>query len=211
MRLKPNQMVELVVFDTQQVYQSRVEDVSENEVLVAAPSHQGVIIPMRVNSAVHIVYHEDNPKYEGRYRALATLIRRVKGNLPCLLFRIEGPWERIQNRDYVRVDVLLDGALKLINDNDDIQFQDCTIKNISGGGLIFIFDDSLNENDLIKMKVLIEDKTILVKGRIVRKINEENSVWYYGMVFVDIDEKVRQELIRFVYKRQLELHRKGLR
>jgi len=46
-----------------------------------------------------------------------------------------------------------------------------------------------------------------VATRVVRKslANPERKLWGYGMEFLKIDEKEREKVVRYVFKRQREL------
>ena len=87
------------------------------------------------------------------------------------------------------------------------------IHDISGGGVFITSDKRLEIGEHLLIKALLDDTTSLpdVPVRIVRKslLDPKRKKEGYGAMFVDIDEKLREQIIRFCFKRQRELRRAG--
>lgn len=79
--------------------------------------------------------------------------------------------------------------------------------DLSGGGLSFVYPNFFSEGTVLAIKLFLqskrEEKDFLLKGKIVwtRKMEEgSRSVRYrYGVQFIDLSEKVREEIVRFVF------------
>lgn len=203
MKLSPNFNIVLEVAGTGEQpnrYLSRVENVLENQIIVAAPIQDGSVVPVRLNSQVIIEYTIFDVKEQGRYRILGKVSQRMRtNNLAVLQIDLEGQWKKIQLRDYVRVDVLIDG---LINKNIL-----CLIKDLSGGGIRCTCKEELELNSNVMIEFALDDKFIYCETEVVR-IGKENDEYQYGLAYINLDEETRKNIIQFVYQRQLENHRK---
>lgn len=208
MNIVPNQIIELHVERDSEiaVYRTRVEDVSHNTLLVGAPLERGQVIPIRVGTEIIVQYKDDSIKTEGRFSNTAVVEKRFHESVPTLLLRLTGQWEKTQERMFVRVDVLIDAAFAPIADGNIQAVQTGTILNLSGGGLLLASDYQLAESDVIWISFPIDTKSIRTLGHVVR-IRQLEDTNGYGIAFQDMDEKQRQEIIQFVYRRQLELRR----
>ena len=208
MNIVPNQIIELHVERDSgiAVYRTRVEDVSHNTLLVGAPLERGEVIPIRVGTEVIVEYKDESIKTEGRFSNTAVVEKRFHKNVPTLLLRLTGTWEKTQERMFVRVDVLIDAAFAPVVDGNIQAVQTGTILNLSGGGILLATDYQLAESDVVWISFPIDTKSIRTTGHVVR-VRQLEETKGYGISFHDMDEKQRQEIIQFVYRRQLELRR----
>jgi len=205
----PNKIIELYVERSSGVvvHRTRVEDVHDDTLLVGAPLERGQVIPIRVGTRLIVEYKDEGIKTEGRFTNRAVVERRFDGQVPTLLLRLTGNWEKTQERMFVRVDVLIDAAFAPVVDGRIQAVQTGTILNLSGGGLLLSADFELAESDVIWISFPIDARSIRTLGQVVRVRQLENDTIGYGITFLEIDEKQRQEIIQFVYQRQLELRR----
>ncbi len=202
MALHPNKNIDITVETNScpKTYRSRVEDIDEAKLLVAAPLEQGVIVPIRLQSHVIISYIELDIKEQGRFQARGIVTERyTKGNLSTLLIEIIGDWEKVQLRNYVRVNVLLDAKF-----NGTIP---CIIKDISGGGLLVSCNEKLENLEKLFIDFALNDLVLRCDVKVVR-IKPVDNGFEYGLAFIELDDNTREEIIRFVYKRQIEQYKR---
>lgn len=211
MAIRPNQNIYLYIetYSGTQVYRTRVEDVYDNIVIVAAPIEQGTIVPIRLGTELNIEYKDTSAKSQGRYRAPAIVETRQRGQVATISLRLVGEWQKIQDRQFVRVDVFIEATYALVLDDEVQGIRTCIVRNLSGGGLWMDAEEELCEGDFIWICLPLEQETIQTYGEIVRK-RETETGFGYGVSFINLPESERKTAIRYVYQRQLELHRKGL-
>lgn len=211
MALSPNQKIEVQVKTLSgiEVYRTRVEDVSDDQLLIAAPIKQTNVVLIRPRTPVTLVYKDDSLVGQGRFRATAVVVKRVKGTVPQLLLRLTSAWQRTQERNFVRIQVLLD-ATYAIYENDQLQAASpCTVRDLSGGGCLILAEEQLEEKTKVRVMMNLDKDFVEVDGLIVRAMSMDHS-FAYGISFLDIKEKERQTIIQYVFRRQVELRRKGL-
>lgn len=197
----PNQNIELIIAnEADKVYLSRIEDIDDDHLVVAAPMENGVLVAVRQETSVLISYKRVGPVAEGRYQASGIIKRRFRQeNVPVLLIRLTSDWKKNQQRDFVRVNVLLEGIYNGLNE--------CIVKDLSGGGLLFAAEEELEVGSVVFIDLKLDQNVIRLHGNIVRAVPKESG-YEYGMSFINLDEQTRQLIIQFVYKRQIEIHRK---
>lgn len=85
--------------------------------------------------------------------------------------------------------------------------------NISGGGISFISDEFFVKGDILEIKIFLDEPIpvgLLVYGEVVRVV-EENSRYNVGVKFININEKQRDIIVRFVmYKQRQSIRDKKL-
>lgn len=142
------------------------------------------------------------------YAFRSKVIGRVKGQVPMMKISYPGDDQliKIQRREFVRVETSVDVTLE----TEDGEKEQLITSDISAGGVALnIRDiDYLNVNDTVQLTLVlpfakagIEYGT--VEAKIVR-IWEDNGRNLASFQFIDIDERLRQHIVRFCFERQLE-------
>lgn len=202
MKLRPNQNIILEVAGEPycQRYASTVDQYDEKQVIVTAPIQKEVLVPIRIKTEIIVEYTKVDVKEQGRYRISGIVTDRIKiNNVAMLVIDLVGKWTKIQLRDYVRVNVSINGA---INGR-----MNCLIKDLSGGGALCFSNDKYEVDSEITIEFEITNKIVQCDAVVVRCIKLDDG-YQYGLRFLNIDEKTRKEIIQFVYQRQLDAHRK---
>ncbi len=211
MKPQPNDTIELQTLDASDlIYRTRVEDVTDHALLVAAPIQRGHVVPISVGTELQLSYIRDSMGKQGRYTALGVVARRYVDRLPILQIDVSQPWERIQERDFVRVDVLLAAKYSRVLDGKPEGSRTGQVTNISGGGVLLVTDQPLAVGERVWLAFKVDDTLLETLGSVRRVEAVPDAGYGSGVAFENIDDKSRQVIIQFVFKRQLELKRKGL-
>lgn len=81
--------------------------------------------------------------------------------------------------------------------------------NISGGGLSFYSNTPYNQGDILELKTVLEGPSTIalyLYGEVVN-CDKEKDNYKIGVKFVNIDEDIRDYIIRFVFHRQRQIIR----
>jgi len=82
--------------------------------------------------------------------------------------------------------------------------------NMSESGMRFSVDERMNEGDIIEIKMILPEYPpvgILIYGRVVRVIHSRENRYDIAVHFLesDIDGKVKDEIVKYLLKRQREI------
>ncbi|WP_291955443.1 flagellar brake domain-containing protein [Mahella sp.] len=198
-------------------YISQVYNVlDQNHIVVAGPIKKGKIILLPVGQLLGIIYYRS----DGCYRFYARIMQRFKTDKDVYIYTVEavGPRERIQRRNYYRLDIVLPVQFIKISEGDDgvrRPLHKAYTLDISGGGMRIAVPKSIpiKERDLLQCHILLDDNVKLeVKGIVVRvsASDDESNMQEIAVEFNDIPNNIRDRLISFIFKQQLKLIQKGL-
>lgn len=220
MKLKLNQKITLIVDEAPYngEYQSRIEDLNKDWVSIAYPTQSGVLVPIRVGTKVRVIVTDELAAYD----FTGFVESRETQPIPVLKIAIPAEVKRIQRREYVRLDVILPATI-FLGVTDSMGFKTETL-DVSGGGCKLAISeyhyqllyDYLKQQEKPRFRILFEvtderDNQINIHclGKLQRKGELERKSWI-AVEFRRIDKKTREEIIRFVYRKQLEQRNRGL-
>lgn len=134
--------------------------------------------------------------------------------LPVWLTSLPTNMISIQQRDYVRIDVALNIHLQLPPDSENgSKLEMSTItKDVSGGGTLIVSKEPIPLGRQVFVSLDIpEFGTLSVTGEVVRldQPQTDQKVFWVGIKFLNITEKQRNAIIKYVFKVQLERRKKG--
>lgn len=207
MQLLPNQLVELHVetgagFD---IYRTRVEDSHDDLLIVGVPIKQGTLVPLRLGTQLGIQFKRQEGLQMGRYTNQAVVEGRTKTQIPVLHLKLLGAWEKTQERSFLRVPVSIEAVFELCRE-DAVKEppQSGLLRDLSGGGFLLSSAYPFELDDKIRITFTLKDEPIAAEAVAVRRIPAESRV-DYGFAFLDLPERVRQLIIKFVFQRQIAL------
>lgn len=147
------------------------------------------------------------------YAFKTSVVGRKKGNIPTiqLLLPSDEEFQKIQRREYVRVETPVDVA---IFRND--AFSQYVAEDISAGGLAIVTSNLNDFKELERVDLTIvlpfenrEDGVRYVETTAeVIRIFERDNVFIVPMKFTETDEIDKQLIIRFCFERQLQMRKK---
>lgn len=88
----------------------------------------------------------------------------------------------------------------------------CLSKDISGSGMLLLSNYKHTVNDTVECLFEIDNKMIHVKGKIVRvdELNKSPFKYALGIYFSDIKKKDREDIIKYIFKKERLMIEKGL-
>lgn len=214
--LKVNQVVQLEIFNKEtgesRRFPSRIEDITSDSLTLAAPLKEKKPLFFEPDTPFNIWFWNKEAIYVFR----SYLIENIKGEIPYLVITYPKVIRRVQKRKYVRVGLVLDVLLSFDNPLGEEEFFYCKSRDISGGGIMLVLSTyvPLNKGTRINLKFTLDQVQLIVPGTVVWNEWELDSLGreqnLVGIQFTDIVETDRQVIIRAVYRRQIELRKKGL-
>lgn len=191
-------------------YRTRVEDVAEDEFRVALPTAGGGPAPLVAGdpvrgylSAGHAIYVFDT-----------VVLGRDSAEPPSLRLRVPQHFERLQRRHFVRIDARLPAryvpVLPAGPGSDPPAPRKTQTVDISGGGVALYLAEPFEPGTLLDVFIDLPDTLVSATAEVVRIIRSDDRGHLAGLRFVDIRERDRDAIVRFIFQEQRERRRRGL-
>ena len=203
--------IEILWFDG--IYKSRIEDINDDKIYISLPVNDGIYLTLSKSDMVEVVYFYDNEIYK--------FITRVHGRkfdvVPLIVLTYPEEIFEVQRRNYYRVPCVLDMKIYKLKENiksldnfkiTDENFSKALMIDISGGGIKFKTRTSLKAGDFVYLKFSLDEAEVNIKGRIVRAVREEDDYYTCGVSFSDVDSKLSEAIIKFIFYKMREQRKK---
>lgn len=188
-------------------YKSNIEDVHDNFISISIPIRQGEYIPLRKGEIIEVIYYYK----ENIYKFNIVVIDRKVNNIPIIQLAYPKEVFKIQRRKSVRVPIVCSILYSKLIDKSytkelqDVKSEDKLFKaimvDLSGGGLKIKLKEELSPGDILKMHIPIGTEEFVVKGSVVRfEKDEENRLNIYGVCFIELDNRIREKIIKFIFQ-----------
>jgi len=193
-------------------YPSRIENIDEDLLTLAGPIKNRRPLYVPAGSYVDVWYWDNVAIYTFR----ASVVQSVHDKVPLLVLNKPDNIERVQKREFVRVQCSLNVLLRYKNKEGQEQELLCRTRDVSAGGMMLVLTKPahLKKDDEVSLRFELKEETYELTGRIVWNDWELGSDGIerniLGVQFTGLDEKVRLKLIKFVYQRQIEHRQRGL-
>lgn len=214
--LKVGQRVEFYVGDNDECFTSRIEDVTENELIVAMPvnSKRVPVIP-RTNERLYALAGGKQCRY--RFFTIFCKASRLNDRIPVWHIVRPAEVERHQNREFVRVRVTLPVQVRLIDEEGALQEQVMARSvDLSGNGICFALKHEVKPG--MKAALTLDDipgvGTVELMSQIVRCTPIERAggsrVYHIGAKFQHLSHAVSNKIVRYLFNVQRAILAKGI-
>jgi c-di-GMP-binding flagellar brake protein YcgR len=184
-------------------YSSKLEKfLSEDKVAVYRPMRQSIYAALDKSKKYEtFFYTESGPiKYAAKFLKYEKASAHGGNGVELAVLRLLDKGERIQRRQYFRLPVSLEALFR----SGDRAFAGA-IKDISGGGVRFFTNGDLSSATAI---FNLNEEELSLTLKILEKIAVDKAVsagvynYEYRSMFVDIDEKTREKILKYVFEAQ---------
>ncbi len=196
-------------------FASSVVRITEREIMISVPSREGEEYSLDEGADLDVELIRRN---DAMYRFKSSVVRNFAARLPLIFIAHSSDLKRVQLRRHFRIDVDIPVEYRRVSEEgiDDaaeaflgVDERQCgVITNISGGGVCVEMASKAFEGDLLNFDILLgeDGKRFNVICEVVRSIfNGKTDIAHTA--YVGILESTRDEIIRFVFRRQLEMIR----
>lgn len=237
--LKLWEKLEIVVNEGDETgrYLARIEDFSEEGIVISRPEFVRGGALLRQNRDVIVEVTREDAAYQ-----FYSCIRRVTTHaktIYLLTFPVDA--RRLQRRRFVRIDIYkrvsyanLTRHKREHNVGDWVTWQESSIVNISGGGMLIKADENLAPRDLLLVKIDFFPEIGLPDtiAAICRRTFRQENGFLVGIEFLlsqrlghyfkkgefknlpqsvrDFDPTAQNKLVVYIFHQQIELRKKGL-
>lgn len=192
-------------------YRSRIEDITADTMSIAMPMSKGYPVLLQRGELFFGRAVANSMAYE----FTSTLVARQMHPLPIWIIAAPYNIKKIQQRSFVRIELSLPVQItRLVDDQtEEAPTIEAVTKDISGGGVQI----ATTQQWPLGTKLLVtvhypELGPITFKSEVVRiqQPQPDRVLFWVGVKFLEVNEKDRGNIIKFIFKKQLEQRRKGL-
>lgn len=210
-KLKPGLPLELDVLEGvyKGKYRSQVEEMGEKILVIGAFYEQGEVVPLREGTKVKLTYWDELAAYSFE----AVIMQRIAIPLPMFVLALPDSIARIQRRSYVRIPIAYPMTFRIVLEDGVSDKYEGVMLDLSGGGVRFRFKTQIfmEQDSLLEANIFLPDEILQASLRVIRvDESENNSEYIVSGEFFNISERQRDQIVRFVFKIQRELRKKGL-
>ncbi len=215
--------LQLDVFDSfnreiQQNLISQFESLEdEDTIIIAAPFYEGNIYPVRSGWLVDIYFIHEDSLYKFRGQVIT---RSINNELSFLKVKVTSDIGKIQRRKYYRfkhsvtVHYRLHEEEKPGEEKEEKPFKKTITKDISGGGISMLLrEKEFEKGALIDCRLELGSLKINFTGEVVR-IGEHDREGKFkfeaGILYKIIENKDRENIIKFIFNEQRKLLKKRI-
>lgn len=188
------------------LYKSTIQDIKDNEIIISIPVIDGMYLTINNGKEISQYYYDtQNNIFKYNSKILGRLVENGMA-----FYRLSMPYniEKIQRRDYVRVDILNEITYISAENIDEGNIKKALMLDLSGGGAKIKVKDKLSKGDTILINLSLEEVNLNIKGKVVRADLTEDKHYICGIAFLGMEESVKEKIIRLVFtimRKQREL------
>jgi|LSQX01.2.fsa_nt_gb c-di-GMP-binding flagellar brake protein YcgR len=147
-------------------------------------------------------------------------LKEYRGNIAVLIVEPDEAIEKIQRREYFRLDVIMDALILPLSDeaapNESSPAEVAPVKaytrNLSGSGVCVISETNFPKNSWVRVEldlngsVRFEAKCIILRSDQIEV--KRGRSYELGMRFMEITKKDQDNLVKFIFDQQRKLLKK---
>lgn len=191
---------------SQEDYVSKIVGVEKDEhYIVDNPSKKTQLVMFVNGSKLTMAYLLEN---KDMHMFDVEVVGKMRdGKIPLLKLKKISDINKIQRRNYYRLDTIID--LTLRKETDIIEEKTTTV-NISGGGMRILSKQEFQIGDKVVVDFNMNESENRLKAKVVKLEYVDYSRTDVCIEFIELMEKKRNEIIRFIFEKQREELQKGL-
>lgn len=185
-------------------YLCKIEDIENGNVHISLPIEKGHFIPLRSGTLIRINVTQS----DGVYSFSEHILKRVMSPYPHFVIKYPQKIQRIQRRNYVRLMLNIPVEFKL--EEEENKYRGVSI-DLSGGGVFLITQKQLEIGQKLTIDLKLTNgldcsniKSIVKRERVIEGQNGGAVKRNYGIEFVEINQKLREEIISYLFELQRE-------
>jgi len=207
--LKVNQSIEVEIRKGvySGTYTSKIEEINEDNIKILTPFKKGEIIPVHIGTNLNIFFTGKDAAYTFH----SQVIDRLKENVRLLVITPPEDINRIQRRDFFRLNVKKDAKYRKVNRQlePEEEYLETSTIDISAGGVRLALESELTKGDLIEITIAIPALDEEIIGEIKQIYSLKNGK-AAGIEFKGISQHTRDSIMSWLFDYQRKLRKKGM-
>ena len=190
-------------------YRTRIEDVGERLILVGSPFINGDIIPLRIGTKLKLIFWDELSAYS----FLTEIKQRVAEPIHMFVLSMPDSILRVQRRNFVRVTAIKPITFQTVTSEGLSDSVKGTTLDLSGGGLRFLTEELVEDKSILNVQLTLPKGDMQIPVLVCRADKLEDSKpqrYCVSTEFHEMQERVRDQIIRYIFQLQREMRKKGL-
>lgn len=206
-------------------YSSRIEEIKDDALEIAIPSKQGHLLPLHEGTWFMGKFAQGGSLYIFKAKIKHVALHQ---NVPAWIIGKPAVIDKIQRREFVRMDVRLPVLIKIHLENEKILSIEgkkysakelegkewkANTKDISGSGAKIITNLPIPEDVNLSLTFELPESGVFYTLATVKRtelVNTELGIYWVGVHFIGLTEREKDKIVRFIFKKQAELRKRSL-
>jgi len=194
-----------VEIDTEDgLYKSTIQEIGNDYFGISIPMNSGKYLTLPKDKMVEVLYYLDRDVYKFKSKVIGTKIEKI------LVIVLEKPsrYKKVQRRNYARASMLINVSFAM-REEKEYKYYAALMLDLSGGGARIRTKNKMEPGEMLIISIPLKDENITVKGQVVRIENDRNDNASIEIYFIDIEESVREKIIKHVFNIMREQRQKS--
>ena len=210
-KLSVNQNIDVIEYDS--TYKSKIQDISNDSIMIDLPYVSSKYLLLHEGKVIEFcaVFKNDVIKYKS-----VILGRKKEQNVYLAILSVPEIIGKIQRRNYFRLSISLEVTYSVLNGikNNYIldNMPEAVLKNLkktttldlSGGGVKIITDKYIKHGSRVLIILNLPKEIRLICSTIRCDYNNLNKNYRTALSFMNIDERTRDIIIKFIFEKSRE-------
>ena len=183
-------------------YASKVESIEkDNLFLVHTPIRKSEMVMLLNDTVITVTYMVEK---KGMYKFDAKVIEKVrKGKITFIRIKRISDIVENQRRQFFRIETNFKVDLKR---KDSEEIEHVASLDISAGGMKVYTDRKIELGDILDTYFSLDETKMYIETKVVKKVRNDNirNRWEISLEFLNLSEKERESIIRFVFEKERE-------
>ena len=212
--LNISQKIQIRRKDAKEWFNSSVQDIRDGHYInINMPFIKERPLVLRRNEKVVVRFFSEQSSFNFSTKVIGEVSDNIK------LYRLDYPQEiiRVQQRNHVRLPIILDIKYTLPEENKDnkkkIIFRKTTTVDLSGGGMKLLTREKIEPGTKILLVFSLPLKNrpelIEINSLVARciKVEPDREVYHIGIKFKDINLNQEDKIVRFIFEKMAQQKR----
>lgn len=210
-KLSVNQRIEVI--EKKSTYKSKIQDISSDYIMIDLPYASSRYLLLHGGEVIefYATFENDVVKYKS-----VILGRKKEQNVYLAVLSVPEIIGKVQRRNFFRLSISLEAAYGVLNDIknnyklDNIpdavlnSLKKTTTVDLSGGGVKIITEKYIKQDSKILITLNLPKEIRLICSAIRCDYNNINKNYRTALSFMNIDERTRDIIIKFIFEKSRE-------
>ncbi len=193
-------------------YECTVRQVTGGGMRLSVPRRDGAVLEVEPGDALQMFTMLHGRVY--RFRASVRLVEA--GDADSIVVDLPSEAERTERRAFYRLVTRIVPRVAVVLDDagDEVQPVNAVVLDISGGGMLLQVREAIPSGARLRIVMELEGEPLelemLVQALSVQRPSLSAQHYRVNCEFIEADRRDRERVVRYIYRQQVEMRRRGV-